>query len=89
MQAWFYVYLRLSKNKESPLPFLNFHTRTETINMLFQSLNIVAVLFTVFLYSQAEASITLNSTRAVFEGNKKEASVMVRNLSSDAMVRRG
>ncbi|WP_321837504.1 fimbrial biogenesis chaperone [Pseudomonas kulmbachensis] len=54
--------------------------------MLLPSLNMVAALFTVFLYSQAEASITLSSTRVIFEGNKKEASVTVRNLSSDEIL---
>lgn len=51
--------------------------------MLLPRLNTVAVLITLFLCSQAQAAITLSSTRVVFEGNKKEASVTVRNLGTD------
>ena len=62
---------------------LNVHTRSETIDMLLPNLNTVALLITLFLCSQAQAAITLSSTRVVFEGNKKEASVTVRNLGTD------
>ena len=51
--------------------------------MLLSPLNKVAVLFILFMCSQAQAAITLSSTRVVFEGNKKEASVTVRNLGTD------
>lgn len=54
--------------------------------MSLPNLNKVAILLTLFVCSQAQAAITLSSTRVVFEGNKKEASVTVRNLSSDEIL---
>lgn len=54
--------------------------------MLLSHINKVAVLFTLLLCSQAQAAITLSSTRVVFEGNKKEANVTVRNLGSDEIL---
>lgn len=65
------------------MPSLNFYTRSETKNMLLPGLKKFAVLFTLFLCSQAHAAITLSSTRVIFEGKNKEASVTVRNLGTD------
>lgn len=54
--------------------------------MFLPSINKVSVLLALFLCSQAQAAITLSSTRVVFEGNKKEASVTVRNMGSDELL---
>lgn len=54
--------------------------------MLLASVNKAVVLFTLLLCSQAQASIILSSTRVVFEGNKKEASITVRNMGSDEIL---
>lgn len=54
--------------------------------MLREQFSIVAALFSMFMYGQSEAAITLSSTRVVFDGSKKEASVTVRNLGSDELL---
>ena len=54
--------------------------------MLTSRSNRVLLLLAMLLGSQAQAAITLSSTRVVFEGNKKEASVTVRNLGSDEIL---
>ena len=54
--------------------------------MLLASVNKAVVLFTLLLCSQAQASIILSSTRVVFEGNNKEASITVRNMGSDEIL---
>ncbi|MES2869788.1 MAG: molecular chaperone [Pseudomonadota bacterium] len=54
--------------------------------MLRQPLKIVAGFLAMCLYSQVQASITLNSTRLVFEGDKKEASITVRNAGKDELL---
>lgn len=54
--------------------------------MLRPSIKIAAGLLAVCLCSQVQASITLNSTRLVFEGDKKEASITVRNTSKNELL---
>lgn len=54
--------------------------------MLRQPLKIAAGLLAMCLYSQVQAGITLSSTRLVFEGDKKEASITVRNAGKDELL---
>lgn len=54
--------------------------------MLRQPLSLVTALLALFMYGQSQAAITLSSTRVVFEGDKKEASITVRNLGVDELL---
>lgn len=54
--------------------------------MFREQFSVVAVLLTMFMYGQAEAAITLSSTRVIFDGAKKEASVTVRNLGDEELL---
>lgn len=54
--------------------------------MFQHSLNGVVALLAIWLCGQAQAAITLSSTRVIYEGDKKEASVTVRNVGSDEIL---
>ncbi|AZE56844.1 Chaperone protein fimC precursor [Pseudomonas synxantha] len=54
--------------------------------MLKQPLSLVAVLLALFMYGHSQAAISLNATRVVFEGDKKEAGVTVRNLGNEELL---
>ncbi|WP_338648764.1 fimbria/pilus periplasmic chaperone [Pseudomonas sp. ML2-2023-3] len=54
--------------------------------MFQHSLNGVVALLAILLCGQAQAAITLSSTRVIYEGDKKEASVTVRNVGSDEIL---
>lgn len=54
--------------------------------MFQHSLNSLVALSAILLCGQAQAAITLSSTRVIYDGDKKEASVTVRNVGSDEIL---
>ncbi|MGY2138904.1 fimbrial biogenesis chaperone [Pseudomonas reactans] len=54
--------------------------------MLRQTFSLVTALLALFMYGQSQAAITLSSTRVVFEGSKKEASITVRNMGNEELL---
>ena len=54
--------------------------------MFRQSLSLVTAIFALTMCSQLQASIILGTTRVIFEGHNKEASVTVQNLGNSELL---